>query len=134
MVEVSSDICRLFNADRLTLYAVSEDGQSIVSRVKIGLHTSRELKLPISPQSIAGYVALSRRTLNLANAQDEEEIHAISPELHFLREVDRRSGYRTKQMDLSAFAGQTVTIRFTSQEDDGGPTSFRIDDVYVTGE
>ncbi len=98
MVEVSADICRLFNADRLTLYAVSEDGQSIVSRVKVGLHTSRELKLPISPQSIAGYVALTRRILNLANAQDEEEIQAISPDLHFLKEVDRRSGYRTKQM------------------------------------
>src|SRR5687768_15654541 len=30
MLEASQDICRLFNADRLTLYAVSEDRASIV--------------------------------------------------------------------------------------------------------
>src|SRR4051812_42868879 len=57
MLEASQDICKLFNADRLTLYALSEDRGSIISKVKTGLNTSRDLKLPISPQSVAGYVA-----------------------------------------------------------------------------
>lgn len=48
MLEASNDICKLFNADRLTLYAVSGDGTSIISRVKTGLNTSRDLKLPIT--------------------------------------------------------------------------------------
>ena len=30
MLELSQDICNLFDADRLTIYAVAEDGQSIV--------------------------------------------------------------------------------------------------------
>ena len=57
MLELSQDICSLFNADRLTLYAVSEDKQSIISKVKMGLNQFKDLKLPISEQSIAGFCA-----------------------------------------------------------------------------
>ncbi|SDN80135.1 GspE/PulE family protein [Polaromonas sp. JS666] len=98
MLEASQDICKLFNADRLTLYAVNEDRSSIVSKVKTGLNTSRDLKLPVSAQSIAGYVAMSRQMVNIADVYDEEALKKIHPALSFLQEVDKRSGYRTKQM------------------------------------
>ncbi|MBN9411693.1 MAG: Flp pilus assembly complex ATPase component TadA [Burkholderiales bacterium] len=98
MLDASEDICRLFNADRLTLYAVTEDGGAIISKVKTGLNTSRALKLPISAQSLAGYVAFSRQLLNVADVYDEAALKKIHPTLTFLKEVDRRSGYRTKQM------------------------------------
>lgn len=101
MLEVSPEICKLFNADRLTLYAVADDDASIVSKIKTGLTSSRELKLPISPQSIAGYVAFSRKLLNLHDVYDEEALKQIHPQLAFLKEVDKRSGYRTKQMLVS---------------------------------
>ena len=48
MLEVSSDICSLFNADRLTIYIIGEDKQSIVSKVKTGLNSFKDLKLPIA--------------------------------------------------------------------------------------
>ncbi len=98
MLDASQDICKLLNADRLTLYAVHEDQSAIVSKLKTGLNTSRELKLPISPQSLAGYVAYSRQMLNLADVYDDEALKQIHPALTFLKEVDKRSGYRTKQM------------------------------------
>ena len=98
MIDASVDICRLFNADRLTLYAVSPDGQSIVSRVKTGLNTSSDLKLPINTRSIAGFVAHYRQKLNIADVNDADELKAISPELNFLHAVDKRTGYRSKQM------------------------------------
>ena len=98
MLESSQDICKLLNADRLTLYAVTEDRSAIVSKVKTGLNTSRDLKLPISAQSIAGYVALSGQVLNIADVYDEEALRRINPALMFLKEVDKRSGYRTRQM------------------------------------
>jgi type II secretory ATPase GspE/PulE/Tfp pilus assembly ATPase PilB-like protein len=98
MLEASQDICRLFNADRLTLYAVNEDRSAIVSKVKTGLNTSRDLKLPISAQSIAGYVAHSKQMVNIADVYDDEALKRIHPTLTFLKEVDKRSGYRTKQM------------------------------------
>jgi type II secretory ATPase GspE/PulE/Tfp pilus assembly ATPase PilB-like protein len=98
MLESSQDICRLFNADRLTLYAVNEDRTAIVSKIKTGLNTSRDLKLPVSTQSLAGYVAYSRTLLNVADVYDDEALKRIHPSLSFLKEVDKRSGYRTKQM------------------------------------
>ncbi|MEN9375367.1 MAG: hypothetical protein RL710_524 [Pseudomonadota bacterium] len=98
MLEASQDICKLFNADRLTLYAVTEDQTAIISKVKTGLNSSRDLKLPISPQSIAGYVAFSRQLLNLPDVYDDEALKQIHPSLTFLKEVDKRSGYRTRQM------------------------------------
>ncbi|TXH89695.1 MAG: GspE/PulE family protein [Rhodoferax sp.] len=98
MLEASQDICRLLNADRLTLYAVSDDKTSIVSKIKTGLNSSRDLKLPISPQSLAGYAAYSKKALNLPDVYDDEALKQIHPALTFLKEVDRRSGYRTKQM------------------------------------
>ncbi len=98
MLDASQDICRLFNADRLTLYAVNDDRSAIVSKIKTGLNTAKDLKLPISPQSIGGFAALSQQLVNIADVYDDAALKAIHPELSFLKEVDKRSGYRTKQM------------------------------------
>ncbi|HZW12010.1 MAG TPA: ATPase, T2SS/T4P/T4SS family [Noviherbaspirillum sp.] len=106
MLDLSQDICDLFNADRLTIYAVGDDKLTIVSKVKTGLNSINRLKLPISDQSIAGYVALTRRTVNIRDVYDDEELKSHSPELHFLQEVDKRTGYRTKQMLVAPFVDE----------------------------
>jgi type II secretory ATPase GspE/PulE/Tfp pilus assembly ATPase PilB-like protein len=98
MLEVSTDICNLFNADRLTIYTIGEDKQTIISKVKTGLNSFKDLKLPIAEHSIAGYVALSKKMLNLKDVYDEGELRLNNPNLRFLQEVDKRTGYRTKQM------------------------------------
>ena len=98
MLEVSQDICKLLNADRLTVYAVNDDRTAIISKVKTGLNVSRDLKLPISAQSIAGYVAFSKQPVNIADVYDDMALKRIHSTLTFLKEVDKRSGYRTKQM------------------------------------
>jgi len=98
MLEVSADVCQLFHADRLTIYSVGEDKQSIVSKVKTGLNSFKDLKLPIAEHSIAGYVALAKRTANVKDVYDDNELRALNPNLRFLQEVDKRTGYRTKQM------------------------------------
>ena len=83
MLEASQDICRLLNADRLTLYAVSDDRTAIVSKIKTGLNSTSDLKLPISPQSIAGYAAFSKTSLNLPDVYDDEALKRIHPALSF---------------------------------------------------
>lgn len=101
--EISRDICTLFNADRLTIYIVSGDKVNLVSRIKTGLDSSQDLKLPISERSIAGFVALNKKTVNFADVYDRSELKAQNEHLHFLREVDKRTGYRTKQMLVVPF-------------------------------
>jgi type II secretory ATPase GspE/PulE/Tfp pilus assembly ATPase PilB-like protein len=98
ILEVSKDICTLFNVDRLTIYSVSEDKSCIISKVKTGLNSFKDLKLPIANQSIAGFIALSKKVANIKDVYDERELRELSPQLHFQKEVDKRTGYRTKQM------------------------------------
>src|SRR5712672_3045658 len=104
MLEVSADICALFNAERLTIYSVAEDRQSIVSKVKTGLNSFRDLKLPIAEHSIAGYGALVKKTVNIKDVYDDAELRGLNPNLRFLQEVDKRTGYRTKQMLVAPIA------------------------------
>lgn len=98
ILEVSKDICALFNADRLTIYVVGEDNASLVSKIKTGLKSFKDLKLPIAEQSIAGYAAVHKKMLNIKDVYDTKELESISSHLRFLQEVDKRTGYRTKQM------------------------------------
>jgi type II secretory ATPase GspE/PulE/Tfp pilus assembly ATPase PilB-like protein len=98
MLEVSADVCVLFNADRLTIYSLADDKQAIVSKVKTGLNSFKDLKLPVAEHSIAGFVALAKKTVNIRDVYDEAELKSLNPNLRFLQEVDKRTGYRTKQM------------------------------------
>jgi type II secretory ATPase GspE/PulE/Tfp pilus assembly ATPase PilB-like protein len=98
MLELGQEICNLIGADRLTIYVVSEDRSSIVSKVKTGLTSFKDLKLPINDQSIAGFAGQNRTLINIRDVYDENELRGLSPQLRFLKEVDKRTGYRTKQM------------------------------------
>lgn len=101
MLEVSKDICSLFNADRLTIYTLSEDKSFLTSRVKTGLDSFRDLKLPLCERSIAGYVGLTKEIINLEDVYNKQTLKNINEKLTFLQEVDKRTGYRTKQMLVS---------------------------------
>jgi len=48
--------------------------------------------------------------------------------------LNAASGYSQKTADLSAYAGQTITLKFTGSETDtsGGTTNSVIDDTAVT--
>src|SRR5688572_6666219 len=98
ILELSQDWCNLFNADRLTIYQVNEDRGSIVSKVKTGLNSFKDIKLPINEQSIAGFVAANKRVINIRDVYDDAELKSYSSQLNFLKAVDAKTGYRTKQM------------------------------------
>ena len=98
LLELGQEICSLFNADRMTIYLVCDDGNSIVTKVKTGLNSFKDFKLPITEQSVAGYVAMHKVLVNIRDVYDEKELQAYSPHLNFLKQVDLKTGYRTKQV------------------------------------
>jgi len=93
-----NELCKLFDAERFTIYGVGDGGKIIVSRVKVGLNSFRDLKLPVAPHSVAGFCAMSKRVLNIKDVYDAAELKRIHPSLRFLQEVDKRTGLRSKQM------------------------------------
>lgn len=98
LLEMSEDICELFHCDRLTIYALAPDRQSIVAKIKTGLASHQTIRLPISHDSLAGHVAATGRTLNIRDVYDDLELAGHSRQLRFLREIDQRTGYRTRQV------------------------------------
>lgn len=111
MLELSKDICDLFNCDRLTLYAISKEKDCIFSKIKTGIESEKDLVLPVNAQSIAGWVALSGRTVRIPDVYDKAGLKKYADDLTFSRIVDQLTGYRTKQM-LAApiFKGKTSEL------------------------
>ncbi len=98
MVDLAQEICQLFQADRLTLYVVNKEKAVLISKVKLGINTEKDLVLPINKASIAGYVALSRETVRIKNVYDATELSEIDPDLRFCDKVDQVIAYQTRQM------------------------------------
>ena len=105
MLDVTRDICQLFDADRLTIYVLADDNQAIVSKVKSGLNSFKDIKLPISESSIAGFCALNKQFMNVHDVYSDAELKTYSPNLTFLKAVDERTGYRTRQMMVAPILG-----------------------------
>ena len=98
IVDLAEDICNLFECERLTIYIVSDDKKSIISKVKTGLNQYKDLVLAISDRSIAGFVAQNRTTLNIRDVYKTDELFSYSPNLKFQLTIDSRTGFRSKQM------------------------------------
>jgi hypothetical protein len=75
------------------------------------------------------HVDSAERTRN--RQYDKLTVKANSTLLATYSNLNKASGYSPKSFDLSAFAGQNVTITFTGTEDGSLQTSFVIDDTAV---
>lgn len=98
MLDLARDICELFVCERLTLYAIAKERNILFSKVKTGINSNKDLVLPLDLQSVAGFVALKRRLVCVADVYDPAQLAAISPELHFFDKVDQVVAFRSKQM------------------------------------
>src|SRR5256884_9495382 len=96
-IELQGDILELLDADRMTIYAVDTARKELFSKF-LALDTVKEIRLPISEKSIAGYVAASARIVNIADAYDKAELARISPTLSFDGSWDKKTGFRTQQI------------------------------------
>lgn len=96
--DLTNELCELFEAERITIYTVDESGRSIQAKVKTGLHSVSNLRLPVANNSVAGFVANNQRLLNIKNVYDRDELAGISKEIEFRRDVDEHSGFRCREM------------------------------------
>jgi len=97
ILSVREDVQRLVNCDRVTIFAKEPSRDEIYSRSMDG-NELKEIRLPIGPSSLAGYVAKTRRALRIADVYDGKVLSAVDPALKFDPTWDRRSGFKTKQV------------------------------------
>lgn len=85
--EVERNLLELVNADMITVYQSIDNGKEITAVYKggIGADTVEQLKIkvPLSTTSLAGYVALSHRSIVVRDVYDENELREVHPHLRF---------------------------------------------------
>jgi len=105
LLELKFSIPEIFDASLITIYAVDTIRNEIYSKMKSG-DTINEIRVPISPNSIAGFVAGHQMLVNLRNVYDDKELQAFHAHLKFDRSWDRQSGFRTKSMLVTPLTNQ----------------------------
>ena len=97
LVEVKDKILDLVDADRVTIFALDTKNQELFSMFKAGIDI-KEIRVPKTFGSIAGFTALSRKTINIRNAYDPSELQKLHPNLKFDSRWDKTTGYKTTQV------------------------------------
>ncbi|GAA6184887.1 GspE/PulE family protein [Aliiglaciecola sp. 2_MG-2023] len=90
-------ILNLFEAQRMSIFQRRRQHQDLVARFKTGKETL-QIKVPISPQSIAGYVALSQKPLLISDPYNAQELAEIHPRLKFADKFDKNSSFKTENI------------------------------------
>src|SRR6266567_1367397 len=95
LITLVDRILELGDAERLTIYAVDTKNQELYSLQKVG-DVPKEIRVPKSFTSIAGFTALSRKTVNIKDPYDPAELARFHANLRFDARWDKQSGFRTK--------------------------------------
>ncbi|MGE0549689.1 MAG: GAF domain-containing protein [Kofleriaceae bacterium] len=107
---IMSKVTELMEADRSTLYLVSDDGRELVSKVSQG-GENIEIRLLVG-EGIAGWVAQTQEIVNIPDAYADQR---------FQPRVDLKSGYRTNSIltvpMLGARGGLVGVLQVLNKQD-----------------
>ena len=95
LMSLKDRILELLDCDRLTLYAIDTKNQELFSLHKVG-DVPKEIRIPKSFASIAGFSALSRKTINIRDAYNQDELLKLHANLRFDQRWDKQVGFRTR--------------------------------------
>ncbi|MEU7982473.1 M28 family peptidase [Micromonospora sp. NPDC049081] len=84
-----------------------------------------------SSYALAFYLHIDTTERTTTVAYDKLVVQVGSTTLATYSNLNKATGYTLRSFDLGAYAGQTVTLKFTGTEDSSLQTSFVIDDVTL---
>ena len=132
IINLKDEIMGLFAAERMTIYYVDGVKREIVSRFKSGDEIN-EIRVPISPTSIAGYSVHSKQLVNISDVYNKAELHKIDPLLEFDSSWDRKTGFRTTQVLVVPIVYKTFLLGAIQLINKKGGTVFtKAEEGYVT--
>src|ERR1043166_802209 len=137
LMTLKDRILELMDAERLTIYAIDTKNQELYSLQKVG-DAPKEIRVPKSFASIAGFTALARKTINIKDAYEAAELQKFHANLRFDQRWDKQSGFRTKSVLAVPIAFEKYLLGvlqlinkrhgtiFTAQDEDGAEEIARI--------
>jgi type II secretory ATPase GspE/PulE/Tfp pilus assembly ATPase PilB-like protein len=90
-------LLELLGCERVTIFALDTKNRHLYSLAKTG-GEFKEIRVGVDPTSIAGFVGLTKRAVNLANVYEASELKRIHPQLQFDDRWDKASGFTTRSM------------------------------------
>lgn len=87
-------ILSAFGVQRLSIFYRRSQHKDLVSRFKTGKET-REIKVAVNTQSIAGYVAMSQHAVAVNNPYNDEFLQQIHFRLRFDKKYDQLTRFKT---------------------------------------
>jgi type II secretory ATPase GspE/PulE/Tfp pilus assembly ATPase PilB-like protein len=137
LMSLKDKILELLDAERLTIYAVDTKNQELYSLQKVG-DQPKEIRVPKSFASIAGFTALARKTINIKDAYDAAELAKFHANLRFDQRWDKQTGFRTRAvlavpilfekylLGVVQLINKRHGVAFTSMDEDGAEELARI--------
>jgi len=87
----------IFDAQRTYLYAFDAASNHLITFANVGKEL-KEVRVPVAPTSLAGFVALAKVAVNVRNAYDVAELSRIHAKLKFNEHLDQLTQFTTKSI------------------------------------
>ncbi len=110
MVGLRNKILKVYDVEMATIFLVDAKKHQLVSWVLLPGESLRKIRMGINRSSIVGFVADTRKTLNISDVYDKEELTRIHPTLTFDPSWDRKGGSRSKQILTTPIVNQTTLM------------------------
>jgi type II secretory ATPase GspE/PulE/Tfp pilus assembly ATPase PilB-like protein/GAF domain-containing protein len=98
LVDLKDGILALFSAHAVTIYVVDKVKKNEIYSMFLAGSQIREIRVPISNKSIAGYVANTGNSVNIADAYDTNTLKSIHKDLTFDVSWDKKTGFKSRQI------------------------------------
>lgn len=124
---VRDQLVAMFGVERLTLFAYDGRGRQLYSVIKTGSDL-REIRVPLTDESIAGFVGLRRQGVNLPDVYDTAAMQKLHPKLSFDPRWDQTSGFQTRSMICVPLVHEddlVGVLQLVNRLKDGAPVAFR---------
>ena len=90
-------LLKYFDAEAVTIYGVDETRKEIYSKVTYGNKLGK-IRVPISSKSVAGYVAMVKKMVNIPDIKDLGKTRILHPKLAFDDSWEKAAGVSTKSL------------------------------------
>lgn len=114
-------LLKYFDAEAVTIYGVDESRKEIYSKVTYGNKLGK-IRIPISSKSVAGYVAMVKKMVNIHDIRDLGKTKTLHPKLAFDDSWEKVAGVSTKSlMTLPLVHGSHLTgvLQLVNKKDMG---------------
>lgn len=97
-IGLRKQILDAYDAEMATVYFVGGEKKELISWLLLPGGHLKAIRIPINRNSIAGFVAQTRQTINVRDVTVSHELQKIDNNLSYDSSWDKKTGFATKQM------------------------------------